>query len=393
MIMSFLNHRFSIKFILFAPFLILNHSVFCQSKNFAEEDLKNRFKYIEVKSQFGSFLKSNSSLRENGLMENGYGGMLVKMGWQPTDTTSWVSRYSYPSYGVGLYTGFLNDAQVFGKPQALYGFIRFPLSKLERKNIFAIEPTLGLSYKFNPHDYETNPLNDAIGARMAAYFNVNLGFSYQWTRELDILYGFDFTHFSNGSTFKPNRGLNLYGLNIGIRYHYNATQLAQNKDIFSEEVLPARFKKPAGSPVAPDRSRSLTVYIAGGVAQSNEMMGTNHLMGVFSGVIDYEYKFSEMHGINGGMDMFYDNRLRGVIRSDRWGPAIHLGYTFSFYKFDMKFQAGTYISGFPEKGGYFIRPALRYYLNNQLFAQVGLKTLKAGKADYIEYGFGLILFQ
>lgn len=392
MFKRFLNHRLSIKLCLLIPLLSLSYSSFSQTKKSAK-DQENRFKYIEVKSQFGSFLKANSSLRENGLLENGYGGMLTKMGWQPVDTTSWVSRYGYPSYGVGFYTGFLNDAQVFGKPKALYGFIRFPLSKPDRKNIFAIEPSLGLSYRFNPYDFETNPLNDAIGARMAVYFNLNLGFSYQWTRELDILYGIDFTHFSNGSTYKPNRGLNLYGLNVGLRYHYNTARSARDKNIFSGEERPARFKRPSTAPVKPEKSKYLTAYIAGGVAQSNDMMGTDHLMGVFSGVIDFEYKFNEMHGLNGGIDIFYDNRLRETLRPDRWHQAVHIGYTFSFYQFDMKLQTGTYITRPPEKGSYFLRPALRYYINNRLFAQVGLKTLKAGKADYIEYGLGLRLFQ
>src|SRR5690625_5751418 len=87
------------------------------------------------------------------------------------------------------------------------------------------------------------------------------------------------------------------------------------------------------------------------------MMGTDHLMGVFSGVIDFEYKFNEMHGLNGGIDIFYDNRLRETLRPDRWHQAVHIGYTFSFYQFDMKLQTGTYITRPPEKGSYFLRPA------------------------------------
>src|SRR5690625_6988103 len=87
MFKRFLNHRLSIKLCLLIPLLSLSYSSFSQTKKSAK-DQENRFKYIEVKSQFGSFLKANSSLRENGLLENGYGGMLTKMGWQPVDTRS-----------------------------------------------------------------------------------------------------------------------------------------------------------------------------------------------------------------------------------------------------------------------------------------------------------------
>src|SRR5690625_7955399 len=122
MFKRFLNHRLSIKLCLLIPLLSLSYSSFSQTKKSAK-DQENRFKYIEVKSQFGSFLKANSSLRENGLLENGYGGMLTKMGWQPVDTTSWVSRYGYPSSGVAFYTWFFNDDHVFVQQQTIILFL------------------------------------------------------------------------------------------------------------------------------------------------------------------------------------------------------------------------------------------------------------------------------
>ena len=45
-------------------------------------------------------------------------------------------------------------------------------------------------------DPETNPTNDAIGSRVTVYFNLNFGWTYKWTKEMDIVYGIDFTHFS-----------------------------------------------------------------------------------------------------------------------------------------------------------------------------------------------------
>lgn len=362
---------------------------FGQNENSIQLDSGNKFKYIEFKAQFGAFLKSNNKLGESGLLDNGYGGVTVKMGWQPTNPEGWASRYSYPSYGIGFYSGFLSDAQVFGNPNAIYGFIRFPFSAPGRQTIFAIEPALGLTYKLKPYDSETNPINEAIGARAAVYFNLNFGFTYKWTREVDILYGVDFTHFSNGSTYKPNSGLNLYGINLGLRYNYNQTQLRENKDVYSDDVLPARFKRPLRSPVDLTKSNAISIYLAGGLAQSDELMGTDILMGVFSGVIDYEHEFNERHGINAGVDFFYDNRFRERSAADRWMAAVHGGYAFSFHKFDIKMQVGTYAGGQKGKGIFFMRPALRYRINKYLFTQIGLKTLAGGKADYIEYGVGI----
>lgn len=349
---------------------------------------QNKFKYLEFKAHFGAFLKSDNDIGQSGLLDNGYGGVTIKMGWQPTDPNGWASRYNYPSYGIGFYSGFLSDAQVFGNPNAIYGFVRFPISSPDSKNVFAIEPALGLTYKLNPYDSETNPINDAIGARMAVYFNIDFGFTYKWTREVDLLYGFDFTHFSNGSTYKPNSGLNLYGINVGLRYNYNQTQKEVNNDIYSDDVLPARFKRPFRSPMDLTSESAITIYLAGGLAQSDELMGTDVLMGVFSGVIDYEHKFNEMHGVSGGVDILYDNRFRDRSASNRIMPAVHAGYAFSIYKFDIRMQIGTYIGGQKGKGNFFMRPALRYHINKNIFTQIGLKTLDGGKADYIEYGIG-----
>ena len=346
-----------------------------------------KFRFIEVKSNYGAFLKSDNALGNSGILDNGYGGITAKLGWQPTDPEGWASRYSYPSYGIGVYVGFLSDVEVFGRPNAVYGFMNFPLSRSDKKNVLTLQPSVGLTYSLNPFDSEENPLNESIGARAAVYFNIDLGFAYKFTRELDILYGIDVSHFSNGSTFLPNNGLNLYGINIGLRYHYNPEE--RNKDVFSEDSLPARFRRPDKSPRDKTSYNYLSLYLAGGFSQRDEDQGTSTLYGTGSVVLDYEHRFNEMHGINGGFDLFWDNRLRNLETSERLLSGVHVGYDFMFYKLSIKFQIGTYLSDDRGKGGFFMRPALRYDFNKNIFAQVGLKTLNGGAADYIEYGIGI----
>lgn len=377
---------------LFVIILLFTTLINSQENAASKELKKNNFKYIVIKSHFGSFIKSDNKLADSGILDNGYGGVTIKLGWQSTDADSWVGRYGYPSYGVGVYSGFLSDAEVFGNPNAVYGFIHFPFSNPTRRNVFGLEFSLGITYKLNPYDSETNPINEAIGARAAVYFNLDFGYTYKWTRELDFLYGFDFTHFSNGATYKPNNGLNLFGLNFGLRYNYNAIQSRKTEDLYSNDVLAARFKIPKSSPILKNSSNALSLYIAGGVAQNEDLIGTDILMGAFSGVIDYEHQFNEMHAITGGFDVFYDNRLRDRVASERWYGAVHAGYDFKFYKFAIKFQLGAYLGDTKNKGVFFMRPALTYKISKLVFAQVGLKTLDGGAADYIEYGIGFNLF-
>ncbi len=365
---------------------------YAQNSSSTDDDAKNKFKFIEIKFHFGSFLKAQNALTASGILDNGYGGVTGKLGWQPTDPNGWASRYGYPAYGVGFYTGFLSNADVFGNPNAVYGFAKFPLSSVEKRTVFAIEPSLGLTYKLHPYDSETNPLNTAIGARASVYFNLDFGWTFKWTRELDLLYGLDFSHFSNGSTYKPNNGLNLFGFNLGLRYHYNAAQKKKDPDIYTNDVLPARFKRPQGSPALKTSGNAISLYVAGGAAQNDALIGTQTLMDVFTSVLDYEHQFNEMHAITGGFDLFYDNRFREREASDRWLTGIHVGYDFRVYRFAVKMQFGTYLGDDKGKGAFFMRPALRYNFSKRFFAQIGLKTLDGGAADYIEYGMGMRLF-
>lgn len=353
-----------------------------------QENKENRFKYIEAKFHSGSFIKSNTKLGNSGILDNGYAGVTLKLGWQPTNEDGWASRYGYPSYGIGLYSGFLSNAEVFGNPNAIYGFIKFPLSHSSRRNVFAIEPSLGLTYNLKPYNSETNPYNDAIGARAAVYFNLDFGFTFKWTREMDILYGLDFSHFSNGSTYKPNTGLNLFGLNVGLKYNYNRNQLRNVEAFYGEDEFPARFKRPHRSPTLIDRNQSIAIYVASGAAQDDSLIGSDILLGVFTGLIDYEYQFNEKSAVTGGVDLFYDNRFQDREALDRWLTGVHVGYDFRFYRFAVKMQVGTYLGDNNGKGNFFMRPSLRYNLSKNIFAQVGLKTLAGGAADYIEYGIG-----
>ena len=374
--------------------IIFIGSLLCSLCCLGQTESKNKFRFIEVKSHFGAFLKTDNDLGNSGVLDNGYGGITLKLGWQPSDPNGWASRYGYPSYGIGTYVGFLSNAEIFGTPNAIYGFMNFPLSRSDKRNVFNIEPSVGVTYDLEPYDSETNPLNETIGARMAVYFNIDLGFTYKFTRELDLLYGLDFSHFSNGSTFKPNLGLNFYGINLGLRYHYNRAQLKKDNDPYTNNVLSSRFKRPLRAPRDKTRGNSISLYAAGGVGQTDANIGTSTVLGTFSGVLDYEHRFNDMHGVNGGMDFFYDNRFRDKPTiSGKTHAGIHVGYDFSFWKLDIKFQIGTYLPDDKEKGAFFMRPALRYNFSKTFFAQAGLKTLDGGAADYIEYGIGFRPFK
>lgn len=364
--------------------------------NFSEvRDQSNygRFRLIEVRGHTGTHLYSGEGLDDK--LDSGYGSVEVRYGWQFSDPDGWGSRYGYPSYGVGIYSGWVGDPQVFGNPNAVYGWINFPIDGPGYRNVFSINTAFGLTYNLEPFDPVNNPLNDAIGANMAVYFDMSFEFAYRLTREMDLIYGLDLAHFSNGRSFTPNWGLNMFGLVLGMRYHYNADQRKVNNDPYTDQLLQARFKRSVSAKPERVGRNFIDVLTAIGTVQNDEDAGTDTRYVTFSGVIDYRYQFNNMHAATAGIDYFYDGSLEEYYPGDssaRSLVGLHLGYDYMFWRFAVRLQVGAYITDDRGKDPMYLRPALRYQINNWMHAQVGLKTRQGAAADWIEWGISFTPF-
>jgi hypothetical protein len=359
------------------------------------KDIKNygRFRFMEVKGHTGYHLYTGELL--NNTINDGYGALEFRYGWQPKDPDKWPSRYGYATYGVGYYAGFVGNPEILGKPNAVFGFVNFPLSNPNKRNVLEMGLAFGLTYNLEPYDPEGNPENDAIGSPFAAYFNLNFGAAYKMTRELDLVYGIDFTHFSNGRITTPNYGFNMYGLNLGLRYHYNADQKRVNNDVYTNELLQARFNRPAGRKQIKLHESSIEVYLAGGTVQNEEDKGTTKRYGVFSGALDYRFKFNSMHAVVAGFDYFWDGSLEAEYpeAKDQMLTGLHVGYDFMFGKFAVRLHGGAYLTDDKGKTPNYLRVGFRYDITDWFFAQIALKTQKTSRADWAEIGIGFRPFK
>jgi hypothetical protein len=373
------------KIVLFAlPLFFL----FLNSMSLLAQD-KNSFKTISITGHSGAHIYSGKTLDDK--VEFGYSAVNIKFSWQPSVDNEWTRDTGYASYGIGFFTGNLGDPQVFGQPNALYGFINFFLSNSQSKHIFEIAPAFGLTYNLNPYNPETNPLNDAIGARMAVYFSLNFGAAYKMNREIDLLYGVDFTHFSNGRTFTPNYGLNMFGLNVGARYNFNLAQKKYDKDPYTTNVLASRFHRPERpKTVKKAYKNSIDIVAAIGTTQNDEDAGTSKRYANFTGTIDYRRYFNKMHGTTIGLDFFYDESLSKDYpnKGDQYLVGIHGGYDLMFWRFGIRVQVGTYLTDDFGKGGFYLRPAIQYEITKNLITQFALKTKAGAAADWMEFGIG-----
>lgn len=356
-----------------------------------QNDIRS-FRHLEIRGHTGNHLYTGEELKE--VLSNGYGSVEVRYGWQSANPEGWQSMYLYPAYGLGWYSGFVGNPEQLGKPGAVYGFISFPLFNHHRHQIM-IEPALGLSYDLKPYDAETNAHNDAIGSRFNVYFNFNIGAKYRLNREIDLTYGLDFTHFSNGRSFRPNSGLNMWGPNVGFRYHFNTKQNKVDNSAFPEVILDSRPMLTHFNPATPIRKGEMLVYAAGGIVQNDEDKGTNKQHGTFTSFVEYNYRLNMKSGFAAGVNWFYDGSLTASYDAySHHFYGVHAGYDFMFWNFSFRVQVGTYLhdEAFDMKGNFFFRPALKYDINKRFFAQLGLKTQAGFKADWVEYGLGVRLF-
>ena len=364
-----------------------------------KEPIKNKYRFIDLRSHFGTYLKSAGKSSE--AFQKSYTSFEARYGWQTDKEDEWQSRYYYPTYGIGGYIGFLNGAALFGNPAALYGFIDFPLTR-QKRNTLNLSVNFGLSYRLNPYKLSVNPGLDTIGARLGIYFSLNLNWVYKLNRETDLLYGIDLTHFSNGRTVTPNFGINMYALNLGIRYNFNLAQKkADPERIYPQNMLLARPNRVKYNRKIKTKEHSIELYQAFGTVQNKMDAGTSNRYYTSSTVLDYAYRFSEAGRINAGFDFFIDGSTAAFLGQKENNInnisylGIHGGYDFSFSQFMIRFQMGTYLKqGVVYKGNFYMRPAFRWEPRKQMFfVQLGLKSLNGIVSDWIEYGIGFKLYK
>jgi hypothetical protein len=395
---------FFLKELLFKPVILISAFLSIIQLVFGQQvsdygQIKNKYRFVDLRSHFGTYLKSGGKPED--AFKKGYTSFELRAGWQTDKEDGWQTRYLYPSYGVGTYIGFLNGAALFGNPAAFYGFIDFPLSR-QKRNTPNLSVNLGLSYRLNPYKLSSNPQFDTIGSRLGVYFCLNLNWVYKLNRETDLLYGIDLTHFSNGRTVTPNFGINMYAVNLGLRYNFNMAQKHAGPDgKYPRNILLTRPNRVKYNKIRKTKEHTADIYQAFGTVQNKMDAGSSKRYYTSSTVLDYAYRFSELGRVNAGFDFFIDGSAYAFLGQEentinnKSYVGIHAGYDFSFSQFMVRFQIGTYLKqGVAYKGNFYMRPAIRWDPpNRSFFAQVGLKSLNGIVADWVEYGIGFRFYK
>jgi len=146
----------------------------------------------------------------------------LKFAYAATGTRWQDYAYGMPYAGIGLYfANFYNDNDALGTPFALYAFQGTTLNDFSKPFKIKFEWQLGASFNWKPYDPFDNHENIALGSSSNVYVSLNLYGSYQIAPSWDLDFGVGMSHFSNGASRLPNKGINLFSPFFEFKYNFD----------------------------------------------------------------------------------------------------------------------------------------------------------------------------
>jgi hypothetical protein len=289
----------------------------------------------------------------------------------------WHSNYRHPWLGLGYNYSNFQYNEVLGSAHSLFSVIQIPIIERD-KWMIDYSFSYGLGYVSKVFDVEENYYNIVIGSHFNAFLKLGFDISHNLSKDLKASYGISFQHYSNGSVRKPNLGINQVALSLALSYE------KYNKDWISILHRPTTL----------NYRNEFLITGSGGWKQIS--VASPKIYPTFSSSINYERILKKKH-IGLGYDLFFDGSLPDVenknaeftgTKADRFRNGIHISYGLAFGKTVFTIQTGYYLLlNHNTDGHLYNRFGLRYYFNNNMVANITLKT-HLGVADFVEWGIG-----
>lgn len=367
-------------------------------------------------------------------------GGQVAFEWHTDGSRQWHLDFNKPMVGVALQVLDLSNPDILGQMIAPYAYINIPMVR-SRVVDFNAMIAGGFGFCTKPCDLEAarnDPRRDM--KKMAADYNFIIGgpftFNLQAGLNLDfhvhkdvtLTLGVGYNHFSSGSLFQPNSGLNLFQGQVGVKY----------------SPVVRKLTKPVTAPK--DTTKMKRWYgevIASGGAKIIYFQDTKYY-GCASLNVGGYYRTCRQHRIGLGVDVFYDGAFTTTAKQDgsgKWVPdktntnfkktftaedkfanklrvgidianeliigRFMLGFQVGIYLYDpvknmepyakaqeaanngKSLNKGVFYSYDPDKedGWNYFRLSFKYYITKHLLAQIAFKT-HLQKVEFVEFGIG-----
>ncbi|MBO2012063.1 acyloxyacyl hydrolase [Siccationidurans soli] len=305
-------------------------------------------------------------------------GFEINIQRQTTGADPWHEWYKYPKVGLALtYYDFHNP--ILGYVFAASPYISKTFSR-GPKHDFSFRLGAGLAYLTNPYNQETNHKNTIASSALNATLQMRFEYDYALTPHLGLLAGIGLNHYSNGATTKPNFGVNLPSLVLGLNYH---------------EQRPApTYHNPA--PLPDDIGRTFfNVSTSLGFKQRTEGDKQKYL--VNSVTLAVGRRMNRKSNLLLGVEGFNDRSLKATLEDttraggkqpDVKKAGVFVGHELLFGRLAFDSHLGFYVyAPYKSSTAYYERLGLKYHFTNLLFGAIDLK-IHRGAADVIEFKVG-----
>jgi hypothetical protein len=239
----------------------------------------------------------------------------------------------------------------------------------------------GIAFFTNKFNLDYNPDNVVISSSINAVMQARFEYSRKVADHVSLLAGVGLNHYSNGALRKPNLGVNLPTLSLGLTYHSQP-----------------RFTPIVSEKTSFNRGAFVDISTSVGVKSLSHLEVEKYL--VNSVTIAGGYKANRKSNLLIGVEGFYDRSLYKVQAGDysldpeKPKPDVrrvgmYAGHELVFGKLSLQTHLGVYVYR-PYKFNtfYYERLSLKYQSAKSLFGSLDLKV-HGGQADVIECRLGV----
>lgn len=355
-----------------------------------------RYGYLQMVYHTGTTWSRTEYLSE--AFKSGFRGADLRIGFQATGKRTWELFHNYPRYGLGVsYSDLIisREDTTMGNPFSGFAFFSAPWARWGRTTLYS-EISLGLSYTSLVYDPVLNPYNDVVASHLNLYFNFSLNLGFILNKRIDLYAGGGLTHYSNGAIHRPQKGVNNWGANLGLSYHFRFPGKGSEKRDHADktDVRPnlTYFEIEDTTP-----RHELQIMTAAGIKEKQklgEVDGSHYFTSSITA--DYVIPISLKNRITFGLDFLYDGSLERAITGvppedvttlQKTYLGSHMGYHILIDRFTLLFNFGTYmVQHSYDRGFWFMRAGGRVRMTDWLHAHICIKTKAGIRADWIEWG-------
>jgi Lipid A 3-O-deacylase (PagL) len=337
-----------------------------------------------------------NNIDANGHQIKGINAFALEYGHQLSGNKVWHQICNFPRAGVGVQYVHIRNRDELGHPLSFYGFYDgnyFRRKKFSITNRIALGGSLGTK-KFNPADELPN---DIFSTSLNAYVELGLGLKLQVHKSIYLEPGVRLTHFSNGNTKEPQKGLNIISYSIGVMSYLNKKKAEPSKiDIqqcqHRHEVL--------GYIGMATRQIEFNDEINN---NPFETFGLNFLMANLH--LKYNYEISHRIKIGAGTDLIYDG-TNGQIElfqtgipnkaaipfKDKMKLSLFVGGESIIDRLSIVFTVGYVVAQKKFIGSapsFEQRLGFKYHIFKDVFAGLNVRANKFRVAEALEFNVGM----